>query len=107
MAEETEEGRIATIDEKIATAVEAAIGKLKDVLTGSSGGGQEAADPASMSEEVRRQVEKLRADEERVRRESERDAEVADLKQKVNAERPPREYRRATKLMRWDTEADR
>ena len=66
-----------------------------------------AADPASMSEEVRRQVEKLHADEARARKEADLDADVADLKQKVNAERPPREYRRATKIMRWDTEADR
>lgn len=90
--------------------IEHAIAELRDMLRGSGterGSEGEPDQPASISAEVRRELQKLRADEARVQRESERDAEVADLKEKVNAERPPREYRRATKVMRWDTEADR
>lgn len=67
----------------------------------------EPSEPASMSAEVRRELDKLRAEEDRANRERELQNEVGQLKEKVNAERPPREYRRATNAMRWATEDDR
>lgn len=90
--------------------IEDKIDRLAEMLKGGGkeqGSEAEPSEPASMSAEVRRELEKLRAEEERTRKDAERDAEVGELKAKVNAERPPREYRRATRVMRWDTEADR
>lgn len=87
------------------------VAQLFEMLKGGGAGdrGSETVpdQPASMSAEVRRELEKLRAEEDRARKDAERDADVSDLKAKVNAERPPREYRRATNMMRWATEDDR
>lgn len=90
--------------------IEDKIDRLAEVLKGAPGEQDNRPgppEPASMSAEVRRELDKLRAEEDRARKEAERDAEVGELKAKINAERPPREYRRATNAMRWATEDDR
>jgi hypothetical protein len=74
---------------------------------GDKGSETDPDQPASMSAEVRRELDKLRAEEARQQREAERDAEIGELKAKVTAARPPREYRKATNVMRWATENDR
>lgn len=110
MTEQTEEGRIATIDEKIEAAVDKAIGKLRDVLAGAREQGTETEpdQPASMAAEVRREVERLRQEEARTQADAELHTDVTELKDKVAAaERKPREYRRATNFMGWATDKDR
>ena len=91
--------------------VDRVVDRLKDILK--PGDGQATAaepdEPASMAAEVRREVERLRGEEQARQKEADRDAEVGQLKEKVAAipEKQPREYRRSTRVMRWANEDDR
>ena len=110
MTDQTEETRIATIDEKIQAAVDKAIDKLRDVLPGARERGSETEpdQPASMAAEVRREVGRLQAEEARTQAEAARDAQLAEHDEKIKAaERTPREYRKATNWMGWATDKDR
>jgi hypothetical protein len=79
------------------------------------GGGKEQGseaepdEPASMTAEIRREVERLRQAEAAQQKDAERDQAVRDLSEKVAAvpERQPREYRKSTRVMGWATEEDR
>lgn len=115
MTDQTEEGRIATIDEKIEAAVDKAIDKLREVLARQSlpGAREQSSEtepdqPASMAAEVRREVGRLQAEEARTQAEATRDAKLAEHDEKIKAqERTPREYRKATNWMGWATDKDR
>ena len=66
------------------------------------GGGSKKADaepePASVGEEVKRELARLKAAEDRKKSQAEKDAEIAGLKETVKklAEKPPKEYRKIT-----------
>ena len=90
--------------------VDRVVDRLKDILKpGEHAPAAEPDEPASMAAEVRREVERLRGEEQARAKEAERDAEVGQLKEKVAAipEKQPREYRRSTRVMRWANEDDR
>ena len=90
--------------------VDRVVDRLKDILKGpEQASAAEPDEPASMAAEVRREVERLRGEEQARQREANRDAEVGQLKEKVAAipERQPREYRRSTQFMKWATEDDK
>lgn len=100
----------------LAEKVEKIEDKIEKIFEMLKGGGSERGsetepqgEEASVSATVKRELAKLHAEEERLRRESERDAKVDELSGKVAAipERAPREYRKSTERMGWVTEADR
>ena len=101
-----EAGRITTLEK-----IEEKLDKLWEMVTGGGKNAPAAPDPPvdeGVAGEIRRELARLKADEDAQRqRDSDADARMdAKIAEKV-PERPPREYRRATRLMRWDTEADR
>ena len=90
------------------------ISQIFDMLKGGGSGdrGSETEpqrDEASVSAEVRRELDKLQREEQARQREAERDAKVGELSEKVASipERAPREYRKATNFMGWATQEDR
>ena len=89
--------------------VDRVVDRLKDILKGGGEAPAEVDEPASMAAEVRREVERLRGEEQARQKEADRDAEVGQIREKVAAipEKQPREYRKSTQFMRWATEDDK
>jgi len=89
--------------------VEKVLAVLHREGSGNPGTGTAADEPASMSVEVRRELARLREEESRQKAADEQAAKIGELSAKVEAipEKKPREYRRATNMMGWATEADR
>jgi cytochrome c556 len=90
-------------------ALEEQIKKLFDLFRSGDHDGGSETEPASMSAEIRAELEKLRKAEEAARAEQERSAKVDELSAKVASipEKRPQEYRRPTNWMGWVTEKDR
>ena len=89
-------------------ALEAKVDKLFDMFKGGqrdTGSETEPDQPASMAAEVRREVERLRAEEARQQADASRDERLTKLE--TVPERTPREYRKATNIMGWATDKDR
>jgi hypothetical protein len=102
-------------DEGVISRLVDEVRNLAAVITGSQRAAEPAQeatpdrDPGSMAEEVRREVAKLSASEERKRRADEHAQQHADLAAAVEKirERAPREYSLITKAMGWISEDDR
>lgn len=97
-----EPGGEGTNDERIGR-LESAVNEILTLIKGKPAVTASDEETTSVASEVKRELEKLRAAEDRKR---ERDAEkgkLAELEDKVRkvTEKPPREYRKVTRFMGW------
>ncbi len=105
--ETTEETRIATLEsivEKLDRLSEAVFGGgKKDDPAPAPAAKAEDGDGEGVGAEVRKELARLKAAEDRKKRADEQAGEVAALKEQVKkiTERPPREYRKVTRMMGW------
>lgn len=106
-SEASADERISALDAK----VDAILGKLGSLLPGGNGGGTEsspepATEPPSIAAEVRAELKKLKAEEDRkARADADLDARVdAKVKEHVR-ERKPKEYRKITSMI-WGRDED-
>lgn len=99
---DAEPDRIRTLD-SIAEKVD----KLWDMLKGGDGAAKAGPEPepASIGDEVKRELARLKAAEDRKKAADAKDGRIAELEEKVKriAEKPPKEYRKVTQRM-WGEE---
>ena len=102
-ADDGEAGRIHTLD-----TIAEQLRELKEAVFGGKGspGSESEPEGAPVADEVRRELARLKAAEDRKKAAAERDGKVAELEEKVKAiaEKPPREYRKITTRLWGDPE---